>query len=587
MADDKLAELLKTQKSLTEWLEDIKHKDVEAIRSEDNEKRERLKVLNEMIGLPFDKPTQFEATDLANRTKKFTQYLEAHGDELCALRLMPKEKRLPKLRMRGKSVTGAYDWFGEQNIDPAMYRADFIPHSENNTWATIFVVNKNGIQGEIVSGGHHQLTQGFHDHNAPHIFRYDFNNWMIYPESKSALEHLKILANYLHVPEESKRNEIKKELGSTFWEDYLEGYFETTDSPIGTWFIDYSPSLGKIYEDLMIKLPGENKQSLLKGMIGSPGKAEGIVQIIAPNELDKFKAGSVLVCEVTTPDYAPLMQKAAAIVTDQGGILSHAAIVARELKKPCIVATGNATSLLKDGQEILVDADTGTVKKLEVKMNIKPSISEDSGVNALMGNEVRIYSVGISTGGAAEIRMAKLSPKSQIIATTINNEGAKYAKECISEENLDNQIEVKVEDISQSLPYVENHFDFIYARLVLHYLPKDKLKAALQELYRVLKPGGKLYVVVRSVKCFDARREGVVFDEETGLTTFTPKGSSAGQKRAWSRYFHTEESISNYLSKAGFKIVYTKSYDEQLYADFQRTKISKHVDNVIETLVKK
>src|SRR5438094_538427 len=104
MADDRLAELLKTQKSLTEWLEDIKHKDADIIRREDNDKRERLKELNEVIGLPFDEPTQFEALDLANKSSAVLAYIKSHGEELCALRLMPKEDGLPKLRRRGKTV---------------------------------------------------------------------------------------------------------------------------------------------------------------------------------------------------------------------------------------------------------------------------------------------------------------------------------------------------------------------------------------------------------------------------------------------------------------------------------------------------
>ena len=103
-------------------------------------------------------------------------------------------------------------------------------------------------------------------------------------------------------------------------------------------------------------------EGLVKGMTGSPGKAEGPVRIVEPDKLDTdFPDGGVLVCTVTTPNYVPLMQKAAAIVTDQGGILSHAAIVARELKKPCIVGTGNATKVLKNGQTVSVDADNGIV----------------------------------------------------------------------------------------------------------------------------------------------------------------------------------------------------------------------------------
>ena len=361
MADEKLAELLKTQKSLTEWLEDIKHKDAAAIRAEDNEKRERLKDLNGVIGLPFDKPVQFEAADLQNNTPGFKKYLQKHGDELCALRLIPKQDNLPKLRMRGKSVKGAYAWFLEQKLDASKYRADFIPHPPDYSWATIFVVNKHGIQGEIIWGGHHQLTQGFHDEATPMIFRYDFKKWMIHPRNSDALEHLKKLAAFLRVPEAKKRKFLKKELGSSFVNNYLQGYFETTDSSLGTWFIDYSPALGKMYGKMIIKAPAATRATIA-GQTGSPGKAEGPVRIVDPDKLDKsFPKGAILVCEVTTPNYVPLMQKAAAIVTDQGGILSHAAIVARELKKPCIVGTGNATQVLKNGQTVSVNADLGTV----------------------------------------------------------------------------------------------------------------------------------------------------------------------------------------------------------------------------------
>lgn len=362
MGDEKLAELLKTQKSLTEWLEDIKHKDAEAIRREDNDKRERLKSLNRVINLPFDKPTQFEAGDLETKTKTFQKYLKEHGNELCALRLIPKEDGLPKLRMRGKTVNGAYGWFKEQEIDPTKYRADFIPHEEHSTWSTIFIVNKHGIHGEIIRGGHHQLTQGFHDSGAPMVFSYNFKKWMIYPEDKKALMYLKKTVDYLLVPNEAKRKKLQNGLNAIFVNNYLEGYFETADSlKFGTWFLDYSPALGKIYEDMVIKIPA-NGTANISGLIGSSGKAEGVVQIVNPDKLDvAFPDGGILVCEVTTPNYVPLMQKATAIITDQGGILSHAAIVARELKKPCIVGTGNATKILKNGQIVSVDADLGVV----------------------------------------------------------------------------------------------------------------------------------------------------------------------------------------------------------------------------------
>ena len=362
MADDKLAELLKTQKSLTEWLEDIKHSDAALIRKEDNEKRERLKVLNEIIGLPFDKPTQFEAAELRDDNIEFIKFLNERGDELCALRLMPKKDNLPKLRMRGKSIKGAYDWFKEQNINPDDYRADFVPHAPDSSWATIFIVNKHGIQGEIIYGGHHQLTQGFHDDGAPSIFRYDFKAWSITPTNDKALEHLRKLTNFIYVPNHSKQEQLTTRLGAAFTNDYLLGYFETTDSSMGTWYIDYSQSLGNMYADTIVRTEPQKSNALVTGQSGSSGKAKGKVCIVDPDNLDiDFPDNGILVCEVTTPNYVPLMQKASAIVTDQGGILSHAAIVARELHKPCIVGTGNATHVLKNGNLALVDADAGTV----------------------------------------------------------------------------------------------------------------------------------------------------------------------------------------------------------------------------------
>ena len=67
---------------------------------------------------------------------------------------------------------------------------------------------------------------------------------------------------------------------------------------------------------------------------------------------------------MTDPRYVPAMKKAAAIVTDEGGITCHAAIVSRELKKPCIIGTKIATKVLKDGDEVEVDAEKGVVKKI-------------------------------------------------------------------------------------------------------------------------------------------------------------------------------------------------------------------------------
>ncbi len=77
-----------------------------------------------------------------------------------------------------------------------------------------------------------------------------------------------------------------------------------------------------------------------------------------------MEKGEILVCSMTTPDYLPAMKRAIAIVTDEGGLLSHASIISRELGKVCIVGTKIATKVLKDGDLIEVDADKGIVRKL-------------------------------------------------------------------------------------------------------------------------------------------------------------------------------------------------------------------------------
>lgn len=220
-------------------------------------------------------------------------------------------------------------------------------------------------------------------------------------------------------------------------------------------------------------------------------------------------------------------------------------------------------------------------------MNIQASISEDNGIAVLGKNDLQIYSVGISTGGVAEIRMAENNPHRHITATTIDKEGLAFAQKYIAEQHLESQIEAKLEDISEPLPYEDESFDYIYARLVLHYLTKDKLTEALAELHRVLKKGGKLFVVVRSTKCPDATRKEAVFNPNTQLTTCTYKDENTGKVYSYSRYFHTPSSISGYVARAGFKVVYVKDYDEHLFVDFMRTERSPRTDNVIELLANK
>jgi pyruvate,water dikinase len=119
---------------------------------------------------------------------------------------------------------------------------------------------------------------------------------------------------------------------------------------------------------------------LTKGMPASPGIASGKVKSIKDEtELEKVKMGDVLVTVMTTPDMVPAMRRACAIVTDEGGMTCHAAIVSRELMIPCIVGTTDATKVLTTGMEITVDADKGRVYDGVIKMKSKAEKKEESG----------------------------------------------------------------------------------------------------------------------------------------------------------------------------------------------------------------
>ena len=111
---------------------------------------------------------------------------------------------------------------------------------------------------------------------------------------------------------------------------------------------------------------GVNPEQEIKGIVAFKGNVKGYAKIVErPDQVSKVKEGDILVAPETTPDLIIAMEKAAAIITDAGGITSHAAIIARELRKPCIVGTKIATKILKDGDMIEVDAEKGIVKKLQ------------------------------------------------------------------------------------------------------------------------------------------------------------------------------------------------------------------------------
>jgi len=107
----------------------------------------------------------------------------------------------------------------------------------------------------------------------------------------------------------------------------------------------------------------DDEDVLVDGLGASPGVVSGTVRIIHKlDHLDQVQEGDIIVTEMTMPDMVPAMKRAAGIVTDEGGMTSHAAIISRELGVPAVVGTGNGTRVLDDGQGVTIDGNKGTIQ---------------------------------------------------------------------------------------------------------------------------------------------------------------------------------------------------------------------------------
>jgi phosphohistidine swiveling domain-containing protein len=145
-----------------------------------------------------------------------------------------------------------------------------------------------------------------------------------------------------------------------------EKYYIYTDSTLFT-----TLTLKGVEKKYSILLEDQNKLTQtdqIKGKCAYPGKIEGKVRLILKKDkMSKLNDGEILVTTMTLPEMTPAINKSAAVITDEGGILCHAAIIAREMKKPCIIGTKFATKVLRDGDLVEVDGENGIVRILKKK----------------------------------------------------------------------------------------------------------------------------------------------------------------------------------------------------------------------------
>ena len=145
------------------------------------------------------------------------------------------------------------------------------------------------------------------------------------------------------------------------------------------------------------------EEVILTGLGASPGVVSGPVRIVETlDQLDKVEEGDLIVTEMTTPDMVPAMKRAGGIVTDEGGMTSHAAIVSRELGVPAVVGSQSATGTLEDGQLVTIDGDKGTIREGRTTDGERDAVEEvrpQAPVKPMTATEVK---VNVSIPEAAE-----------------------------------------------------------------------------------------------------------------------------------------------------------------------------------------
>lgn len=354
--------------SLTEWLEKIKSPNLSEFKQEDNTKFERLNKLHDVIKIPFDKPIQIEAMEAYSNTAKWQEVIRIKNGEICAIKLMPKHLGLPKYRAIGQTLPEYIaNWLPQyKHLDHNNYYVEVLRHNPDMKYSSLFLINDFGIWGDFIEGVHWQLTHGVHEKNST-TFYYDFNRLWFYneknlPPSDETRYLINTAIKNLQVLNPQQQDKLENELGAEFTiHGYLKGYFEFFHwTDVGMKFNDYNRVIYKRLKDL--KLCITDTEMHLRGLCANPGKITGKVQIIYDPKTQTLEEGAIIICKSIDLSHLSLLEKSAAIITEQGNILSHLAIISRELNKPCIVSVKNVTTKLKNGDMVRIDASKGIIE---------------------------------------------------------------------------------------------------------------------------------------------------------------------------------------------------------------------------------
>lgn len=352
--------------SLTEWMEKIKFPKILEFRHEDNYKYDRLKKLHQIIGINYNVPEKIAIKDIVDKTDKFLALCKNKTNTTCNFRLIPRTPVYPKLRIRAVDFQTGLKWLKKTKFNSKHYKElEIIKYNHKIVGSAIFLINDLGVWGETLNGDLWRLAYGVHA-RAPSVFTFNYKRWYFSRNNPAMISIIKNTIRQLRIDDETQREQMRIELDAHFTkEGYLKGYFEFVVWPEdGVLYMDYNRVITNLLQNFDMTINYKTGTEL-SGVCACPGMAFGTAKIITdPLHPVQFNNGDILISNITTIDHVPLMKKARAIIIEQGNLLSHAAIVSRELHKPCIILAKDITKKLKNGDNIFVDATAGTITLL-------------------------------------------------------------------------------------------------------------------------------------------------------------------------------------------------------------------------------
>lgn len=270
--------------------------------------------------------------------------------------------------------TKKYCWHFFMYKGPAYNKLDFIKavksslDKEENSFFKNNLNQKKKIFKILDIDKRHQL---YFKQASEMVFNKDLRKHGIYFGLYNATFMFNEIANRLNITLENVRNLFPWEMEDILIKNKKLPNFKDREEGIlvelfnGKAKIKRKVEANKFINKIELKQNNIELKDELNGSCAFHGKVKGIVKLInLTSDMVKMNNGDILVSHQTNPDLLPAMKKASAFVTDIGGITCHAAIVAREMRKPCIVGTKIATKVFKDGDVVEVDADNGVVKKI-------------------------------------------------------------------------------------------------------------------------------------------------------------------------------------------------------------------------------